>query len=343
MKKENIPEIIRRMPKVELHLHLEGAFTFEFLFDLIKKYNEDEVKSIDELKQKFIFKDFQHFIEMWFWKNKFFRTAEDFEESTYQTIKNLSLQNVIYAEVFFSPWDFKLSGLTVEAITEATISGIRKAESEYPIKCGLIVDIVRDHGSDTAMNRLNQITPYLNKGIIGLGLGGNESDFPASDFRKVFREARKRGFRLTAHAGEAAGPESVWSALLDLEAERIGHGVRAIEDPRLVDYLVEKKIPLEVCITSNIKTKVFPSIQNHPFNTFFKKDVKVTINSDDPPMFGSDITNELELICSEYNYSYNELEKLTSTAVDVSFLSNNEKKNYSNLIKSFWEERNIRL
>ncbi len=335
MEKENILEIVKKMPKVELHLHLEGAFTFEFLFGLIKKYNDGEVKSIDELKQRFIFKDFQHFIEMWFWKNKFFRTAEDFEESTYQTIKNLSSQNVIYTEVFFSPWDFKPSGLKVETIAEATISGIRRAEYEFPIKCGLIVDIVRNHGSSTAMNRLNQITPFLNKGIIGLGLGGNERDFPASDFKEVFREAKKREFRLTAHAGEAAGPESVWSAILDLEAERIGHGVRAIEDQRLVDYLIEKKIPLEVCITSNIKTKVFSSLHEHPFPDLFKKGVCVTINSDDPPMFGADITDELFLLYNRLNYSVNDLLFLTRSAVNASFLDNSEKKKYHLLIDNY--------
>jgi adenosine deaminase len=193
------------------------------------------------------------------------------------------------------------------------------------------------------MNRLNQISPYLNQGIIGLGLGGNEKDFPACDFKEVFREAKIRGFRLTAHAGEAAGPKSVWSAILDLKAERIGHGVRAIEDQRLIDYLVEKEIPLEVCITSNIKTKVYPSLHEHPFPELVRRGVIVSINSDDPPMFGSDIINELELICSEYNYSENDLEKFTSSAINVSFLPNSEKKEYSNLSKSFWDESNIRL
>ncbi|MFA5803935.1 MAG: adenosine deaminase [Melioribacteraceae bacterium] len=335
MEKENILEIVKKMPKVELHLHLEGAFTFEFLFGLIKKYNDGEIKSIDELKQRFIFKDFQHFIEMWFWKNKFFKMVEDFEESTYQTIKNLSSQNVIYAEVFFSPWDFEPNGLKVEAIAEATISGIIRAESEFPIKCGLIVDIVRNHGSATAMNRLNQITPFLNKGIIGLGLGGNERDFPASDFKEVFREAKKRGFRLTAHAGEAAGPESVWSAILDLEAERIGHGVRAIEDQRLVNYIIDKKIPLEVCITSNLMTKVYSSLYEHPFPDLFMKGVSVTINSDDPPMFGADITDELFLLYNRLNYSVNDLLTLTRSAINASFLNNSEKKKYHLVIDNY--------
>ncbi|MCX6168513.1 MAG: adenosine deaminase [Ignavibacteriales bacterium] len=324
-----IPEVIRKMPKVEIHLHLEGAFTFEFLFGLIQKYGGDkEIKNLQDLRNKFVFKDFAHFIETWFWKNKYFKTAEDFEESTYQTIKNLSHQNVIYAEVFFSPWDFASSGLKLEAIAEATISGIKRAEKDFPIKCNLIADIVRDHGAETSLQRLNQITPFLGKGIVGIGLGGNEKAFPPILFKDVFLEAKNRGFRTTVHAGEAAGPESIWSALLDLKAERIGHGVRAEEDPKLIDYIIENQVPLEMCITSNLQTKVVPSLKDHPFDALFRSGAKVTLNSDDPPMFGADITDELFLLYNKLNYSLEDLLLLTKNAVEVSFLSNSEKQKY---------------
>ena len=335
-------ETIRVMPKVELHLHLEGAFTFEFLFDLIQKYgDEDNINSIVDLQNKFEFVDFNHLIQTWFWKNKFYRTPDDFKESTYETVKNLSSQNVIYAEVFFSPWDFTSNNLNVESITEATIEGIKNAERDFPIKCSLITDIVRNHGAGTAINRLNKITPYLNNGITGIGLGGDEFNYPASDFKNVFMEAKRRGFRLTAHAGEADGPQSIWSSLIDLQVERIGHGVRAVEDPLLVDYLLGKNIPLEVCITSNLKTKVFQSVNDHPFKYFFEKGLRVTINSDDPPMFGSNITDEFELIHKEFNYSENEISKLTKTAIDVSFLSESEKKIHLQQIDSFWKNHQL--
>lgn len=328
--------LIQKMPKVEIHLHLEGAFNFEFLFGLIQKYSiNPEVKNIEELRRKFIFKDFKNFIETWFWKNQFFRAAEDFEESTYHTLKNLSLQNVIYAEVFFSPWDFSINGLNVEEITEATISGIRRAEDDFPIKCSLIADIVRDHGFQNAVQRLNQITPYLNKGIIGIGLGGNERDFPPLQFKEVFQKAKKRGFRRTVHAGEAAGADSIWDALLILNAERIGHGVRAIEDPKLVDYLLEKQIPLEICITSNLKTMVFKSITQHPFLDFYKKGLKVTVSSDDPSMFGSNITDELILIHEKLNLSLDELFKITKNSIEGSFLSDSDKKTYSHYFDEY--------
>lgn len=333
---KEIPEIIKKMPKVEIHLHLEGAFTLEFLFSQVQKYGSDRgINTVEDLQEKFIFKDFSHFIQTWFWKNNFFRKPEDFEESTFQTIKNLSQQNVVYAEAFFSPWDFASNGLRAEEIAEATISGIQKAEKEFPIKCGLIADIVRDHGAATSLHRLDQITPFLDNGIIGIGLGGNEKDFPPVLFNDVFLEANKRGFRTTAHAGEAAGSDSIWSAILDLEVERIGHGVRAIEDSRLMDYLLEKQIPLEVCITSNLKTRIFPSIEKHPFDEFYKKGLLVTVNSDDPTMFGTNITDELTKLHEELNYSVNDLLALTNNAVIASFLSERDKKKYLDTIEDF--------
>ncbi|MDR3627575.1 MAG: adenosine deaminase [Ignavibacteriaceae bacterium] len=333
--KKNTDAIIE-MPKAEIHLHLEGAFTFDFLFELIQKNGGDPgISSIEDLKKKFVFKDFSHFIQTWLWKNKFYRKPEDFEESAYQTIKNLSLQNVMYAEVFFSPWDFISQGMKIEEITEATISGIRRAEREYLIKCNLIADIVRNYGAETSIQRLNQITPYLNKGVIGIGLGGSEKEFPAVLFKEVFIEAKKRGFRTTVHAGEAAGAESVWSAILDLHAERIGHGVRAIEDPKLIGYLLEKQIPLEVCITSNIKTKVFDNLMEHPFDYMYKKGLNVSVNSDDPPMFGADITDELTMLYNKLDYSLNDLKTLTKKAIEASFLETSEKKKYSDKVDNY--------
>ncbi|MEW6508060.1 MAG: adenosine deaminase [Bacteroidota bacterium] len=336
---EQIPNVIKKMPKAEIHLHLEGAFTFDFLFELVQKYGSDpELKSIDDLKKKFIFKDFPNFIKTWFWKNQFFKRPEDFEESTYKTIKNLSLQNVIYAEVFFSPWDFVPNGLKMEEITEAIISGIQKAENELPIKCGLIADIVRDHGNKDAMHRLLQTTPFLNRGIVGVGLGGNELDFPPILFKEVFLEAKKKGFRTTVHAGESAGAESIFTAVNELQAERIGHGVRAIENSDLVEYLYYKQIPLEVCITSNLKTRVFSSLNEHPFDKFFRRGLLVTVNSDDPPMFGADITDEFFLLYDKLKYSFEELRKISLNTIQVSFLSDDEKKLYSKIINDYWRD-----
>jgi adenosine deaminase len=317
---------IKNMPKIELHLHLEGAFTLEFLFDLIQKYGGDpSVETIHDLEKKFVFKDFPHFIETWFWKNQFFKSPDDFEQSTYFTLKNLHHQNVIYAEVFYSPWDFVQYGLQVEAITEATLAGIQRAKNDFEIRCHLIADLCRDYGAETAIDRFKQILPYRDKGLIGIGLGGSEQKFPPESFEKVFQFAGDNGFHRVAHAGEAAGPDSIWGALQKLDIERIGHGVRAIEDSNLVDYLVETQIPLEICITSNLKTAVFPTLDSHPIRYFVQKGVFVTINSDDPTMFGATISDEFLLLHDKLGFSFNALEHFTLNAVNACFLNSQEK------------------
>jgi adenosine deaminase len=317
---------IENMPKIELHLHLEGAFNFDFLYHLIDKYGGDpSVNSREDLQRKFVFRDFSHFIDLWFWKNQFFRSPADFEESTYHTVQDLARQKVVYAELFYSPWDFIANQLTVEEITEATLSGIRRAEKEHPIKCNLIADLVRDYGAEGALKRLDQITPYRHAGVIGIGLGGSEQKFPAQDFAEVFTEAGRRGFYLTAHAGEASGPESVWAAIKKLAVARIGHGVRAIEDSTLMEFLKDQRIPLEVCVTSNLKTRVFESLAAHPLPIFFKKDMLVTVSSDDPAMFGSAITNELFLLHEKMDFSLGALRRLMLNAVEAAFLNNSEK------------------
>ncbi len=337
-----IRNTIKNMPKIELHLHLEGAFTVSFLFDLIQKYGTDPaVKTIRDLEKKFVFKDFPHFIETWFWKNQFFKSPEDFEKSTYFTLKNLYQQNVIYAEVFYSPWDFVQFGLQVESITEATLAGIQRAKNDFGIRCQLIADLCRDYGAETAIDRFKQILPYRNKGVIGIGLGGSEQNFPPEPFESVFQFVRDTGFHRVAHAGEAAGAKSVWGAIEKLDVERIGHGVRAIEDPRLVQYLREKQIPLEVCVTSNLKTAVFPSLEAHPIKQFFEDGLLVTINSDDPAMFGANITDEYYRLSEKVGFTPESLKQLTFNAINAAFLSTDEKKKYWKHIDQYWSKESL--
>lgn len=331
-------DFIRKMPKIELHLHLEGAFTFEVLLNLIEKYGGDSsIKNIRDLQKKFTFKDFPHFIETWFWKNQFFKEAIDFERSTYHTLERLQQQNVIYAEVFYSPWDFIPQGLTVQEITEATLTAIERAANDYGIKCGLIPDLCRDYGWQKAIDRLDEITPYLGKGIIGIGLGGSEQSFPAEPYARVYHIAKERGFHVTAHAGEAAGAASIWAAIQKLGVERIGHGVRAIEDPKLIATLQQNQIPLEICITSNLKTGVFPSLAAHPIKYFVDNGLFVTINSDDPTMFGTDISSEFLMLYEELHFSMDSIKQLCLNAVAGSFLPNTEKWMYKQQIDEYWK------
>jgi len=329
-------EFILNMPKVELHLHLEGAFTYEMLFNLIKKYGGDpSVKSIKDIEQRFAFRDFPHFIETWFWKNRFFREPQDFEESTYFTLKNLHQQNVIYIEAFYSPWDFLPNGLSVADITESTLTAVKRAEKDFGIKCQLIADISREFGWETALDRLNDVVHFRDRGVIGIGLGGSEQKYPPEPFEAVYKAAREQGFHVVAHAGEAAGPESIWAAMQKLNIERIGHGVRAVEDATLVETLKRTQIPLEICVTSNLKTGVYKSIETHPIKYFFDNGLFVTVNSDDPAMFGATITDEFLLLYEKLNFSLKAIKMLTINAVRASFLQESEKQVILNKISNF--------
>ncbi len=334
----NPRQIIQAMPKVELHLHLEGAFSFEFLFGLIQKSGgEATIRSIDDLRQRFVFRDFAQFIQSWFWKNSFFRHPEDFYDSTYYTLRDLAAQNVVYVEAFFSPWDFQAKGLAVQEIIEATLAGKTAAEKDFGIRCNLIADLVRDHGAVTAPQRLDDIIPYRGQ-IIGIGLGGSEAQYPARDFATVFQEARRQGFHLVAHAGEAAGAQSIWEAVEELHVERIGHGVRASEDPALVNYLQLYQIPLEICPTSNLKTRVVKDFASHPLHDYYRRGLLVTINSDDPSMFATTITDEFWGLSQHPGYGWEDIKRLTINAVRAAFIDEAEKSRLLGIVNQYWSQ-----
>ncbi|NHZ84265.1 MAG: adenosine deaminase [Planctomycetia bacterium] len=327
------------MPKAELHLHLDGAFTLDCLFDLVHKYGGDpEINSIADLRNRFVFSDFPHFVETWFWKNRFFREPIDFEVSVYRTLKELSFQNIVYLEAFFSPWDYKESGVIPTDIVRATQHAVKRAEKDFNIQCRLIVDITRDHGHKNAIDRLNEITPFLGEQIIGIGLGGSEQHYPTHMFKDVFVEAKRRGFHCVAHAGEIMGPESIWSAIKDLKVERIGHGVRAIEDLELMEYLRNEQIPLEVCVISNIKTGVYHGFADHPFTELFSKGLLLTVNSDDPTMFGIALADEYSILYNKLNLSMSEIKNIQINAIESSFAPKAEKEKIKEIMNRFWND-----
>ena len=230
-----------RVPKVELHLHLEGAIPLDTLWALVQKYGGDPtLPDVDALKRRFAYRDFPHFIETWIWKNQFLREYEDFTFFAEAFARDLARQNIRYAEVFFSPLDFARYGLKVQGLAAA----IRKGLARVPgTEIQLIIDFGRDWGPAKAAVALAEIAEVRDQGVIGIGIGGSEQKFPPEPFQQVYEAARRFGFHTTAHAGEAAGAESVWGAIRALQVERIGHGARAGEDARLLDTLAESANP----------------------------------------------------------------------------------------------------
>lgn len=334
-----IEQFVGEIPKVELHLHLEGAIPLETLLGFIQREErEPSIRTLDDLRRKLTYADFSHFIEMWTWKNTFIKEEKDFEQIAYQVLSDLSKQNVKYVEAFYAPGDYWRQELSVRGITEYLIEGKNRAYRDFGIKSELIVDLIRDHGPEIGMRRLEELTPYLGKGLIGIGLGGSEQNFPADPYAVVYKEARKRGFRLTAHAGEVAGAESIWAVIEKLGVERIGHGVRAAEDPKLVSLLRKRQVPLELCVISNVRTGVCGCVETHPIKQYFQQGLMVTINSDDPTMFNTSISQEYLVLVQKLGFTVSDLKRLSMNGVSASFIPDGDKELMKSQFEREWNQ-----
>jgi len=321
------------IPKIENHLHLEGAIPLDTVWQLIQKYGGDKsVSTIDKLKERFVYQDFNHFIQTWSWKNQFIREYEDFSIITESVIQDLVHQNIKYAEIFISPSLFK-NRLEIQKIVEAISVQIEK---NTRIKINLIVDLVRNYGAESEMRTLHEINEVKNVGIIGIGIGGSENEYPPELFKDIYSQARKFGFKTTAHAGEAAGPKSIWSAIRELKVDRIGHGTRAIEDKNLLKYLADNRIPVEVCPLSNLRTKVIASMNEHPVKTFIDMGIPVSINTDDPKMFNNSLNEEYQSLKDSFNYSDKDIYNIIINSIHTTWLEQNEKENLISGFKEVW-------
>jgi adenosine deaminase len=319
-----------RVPKVEIHLHLEGAIPIPALWRLVEKYGGDpDIPDLAALKKRFIFRDFPHFIETWIWKNQFLREYEDFTYIAQAVAQDLLSQNIRYAEVFYSPPDFAHHGLQTQELTRAIRTGLDRVKD---IQVALIADLVRDNGPQKCEMILRDVAEVIELGVIGIGIGGSEHSHPPEPFQKVFDQARKYGFFTSAHAGEAAGAESIWGAVRTLKVDRIGHGTRAWEDPLLLDFLAEEQIPIEMCPVSNLRTGVVGTIEEHPIRDFYQYGLFLTVNTDDPKMFNNSLAGEYQILVDQLGFSQDEIQSLILNAIQASWLSVDKK---TSLCQSF--------
>lgn len=321
-----------QLPKVELHLHLEGAIPLAAMWELVQKYGGDpQLPDVSALEKRFAYRDFPQFIDTWVWKNSFIREYDDFTFLAGAVARDLLRQNVRYVEAFVSPPDFHKRGLQTQRIIEAVRRGLEQAQG---VRVALVPDLVRDFGPQRAQRTLAELAEVRNLGVIGVGIGGSEQLYPPEPFERVYREARRLGFHTSAHAGEVAGAESIWGAVLKLKAERIGHGTRAREDGALVEWLAEHQIPVEMCPVSNLRTGVVRSIEAHPVREFYERGLLVTINTDDPKMFGNSLAMEYFLLESRLSFTRDEIHQLILNAVRASWLPETDKDDLERSIRT---------
>jgi adenosine deaminase len=327
------PDWFDAIPKVELHVHLEGAIPHPALFELVRKYDPGAAGSLGELQARFRYRDFPHFIETWVWKNGFLRELDDFAFIAEAAAGALREQHVLYAEAFCSPSDFAPRGLPVGGIVEALRRGLDRVPE---VAVNLVADLVRDFGPGQAERALDALAEVTGSGVIGIGIGGSEHAFPPAPFAAAFERARGLGFRTSAHAGEAAGPFSVRDALEALRVDRIGHGTRAAEDPALVELLGARQVPLEMCPISNVRTGVVSDLAAHPIRAFFDRGLLVTVNTDDPAMFDTSLAREYRELARVHGFTRAEICRLVENAARASWLADGAKARLLDRLRADW-------
>jgi adenosine deaminase len=320
---------IRKMPKVELHVHLEGSTQPETLLALAKKYHYPlPVDDLEGVKRWFTFADFNHFIEIYLTFSKCLRTPEDIEWIARQFLTGQAEQNILYTEFTYTAFaQYYESGISFEDQLTALNNARTWASSQLGVESRIVVDIPRIISSAEGELVARWAVSGMGRGVVALGLGGPEVGNPPEKFISAFKIARDAGLPSVPHAGETMGPESIWGALNDLNAVRIGHGVRCLEDMSLVKELRDRQIPLEVCPTSNVCLKVVRDMESHPLPKLLKAGLFVTINSDDPPMFNTNLTNEYIQIAKTFGYDPSQLKGFVFNAGNASLLGAEDKEN----------------
>ncbi len=325
---------IRDLPKVELHLHLEGAIPLNALLQLIEKYSGKGFITLPELEQKFTYTDFIHFLDIWYWKNSFIREYEDYQFISEQVALNLIEQNIRYAEIYFSPSDFSKINSKPQKIATAIRKGLDKYSERITIN--LIPDLVRDNNPKIQL--IEQLYEVKDQGLIGIGLGGDEATYPPKLFIEVYHKAKKMGFNTTCHAGEAAGPDYIWQAIRDLNIDRIGHGTNAFKDPELVQYLIDNQIPIEMCPISNVRTSTVSSLKEHPIYNFYKNGMLVSVNTDDPKMFNTTLENEYVSLIDIFNLELSDIYNLAQNSINSAWCSENHKKKLKDELTNYYKK-----
>lgn len=316
-------DFIRAMPKVELHIHLEGAIAPETLLRLAEGNGVAlPASDVAGLQRWYQFVDFPHFVQVYLAIQDCLRSSDDFSLIAYELGADMARQNIRYREATVTPYThlWQDKGLVAEEIIAGLEDGRQRARRDFAVEIRWIVDIPRDLPEPAGQVTTDMAIAWLERDVVALGLGGNEATSPPKPFAPHFARARAAGLHSAPHAGETAGPASIWSALHDLKAERLGHGVRAIEDPALLAYLKERQIPLEVNPASNICLKVYRSLEQHPIAHLWRMGLNVTINSDDPLLFGRTLTQEYEGLATVFGLDAVAIEGLALNGVRATFL-----------------------
>jgi aminodeoxyfutalosine deaminase len=334
-------DLIRSLPKAELHLHLEGSVDPPTLSELSRRHptplstannrytnigDSGRVFTEEEARALYAYDNFTGFMLAFKAVTERLRTADDYELVTYRMMQKLHAQGVVHAEVYISAGVVHWRGQEFAPLFEGAERGRQRGERDFGMSLYWIFDAVRHFGVDEARRVVEEAIRFKDRNVAGIGIGGDERKAGPEPFREVYQHAANHGLRLTVHAGETVGPEGIWGALRELKPYRIGHGLHAIEDPELVRFMADAQIPIEVCITSNIKTGCCRAVEEHPARKLFDAGVPIVLNTDDPDMFHTDLVNEYRIARDIFHFTDDELRILAKNSFRASFLPEDRKK-----------------
>ena len=335
-----IEKFIAGIPKAELHLHIEGTFEPELMFEialrnkLILKYN-----SVEELKAAYQFNNLQEFLDIYYSGANVLIEEQDFYDLTWAYLQKIHLQKAVHTEIFFDPQTHTSRGVPFSKVISGIHRALKDGEKVLGISSKLIVSILRHLSEDAAFETLEEALNYKSW-ITAIGLDSSEKGHPPNKFQRVFEKARQEGLLVVAHAGEEGPPEYVWEALDILKVSRIDHGNRSLEDAALVDELVKRRIPLTVCPLSNLHLKVVKELTKHPIVEMLKKGMVATVNSDDPAYFGGYINENFLALAQALNLNKEQITQLVKNSFQASFLEETEKAKWMAEVERFYQENN---
>jgi len=308
-----------RLPKVELHLHLEGSLEPELMFELAQR-NKIELpfESVEQLRQAYQFSNLQDFLDIYYQGANVLLQEKDFYDLVWAYLEKCHQQNLVHVEPFFDPQTHTDRGVPFETVINGISRALSDGETQLGISSKLIMCFLRHLSEEAAFDTLANAEPFLDR-IIGVGLDSSEKGHPPEKFSRVFARARELGLLTVAHAGEEGPAEYVWTAIRDLKVSRIDHGVRSIDDPELMNYLVETRMPLTVCPLSNTKLRVFDDMSRHNIIEMLEQGVCVTVNSDDPAYFGGYMTENFEALAQALDMTEGQAGQLVLNSIEASF------------------------
>jgi adenosine deaminase len=324
----DLTDLIQRMPKAELHLHIEGTLEPELMMALAERNGvELPYSGVDEIREAYNFSDLQSFLDIYYAGAQVLRERQDFYDLTWAYLERAHKDNVRHVEIFFDPQTHTERDIDFATVLDGIHSALADGESRLGITFRMIMCFLRHLSADEAMATLEDALPFKDR-IDAVGLDSSEVGHPPSGFAEVFDRARREGFLTVAHAGEEGPPEYIWEALDLLKVERIDHGVRCLEDPALVERLAKEKIPLTVCPLSNVKLRVFDTLEQHNLKELLAKGLHVTINSDDPAYFGGYIGENYRRTQQALDLDADDIRTLAKNSFEASFLSDAEKERH---------------